>query len=430
MDRPRNVAVIGAGMVGLSTAWHLQSQGVEVTVYDKKGVCAGSSRGNAGWLTPAIATPLPEPAVLRYGIKAVLSPSSPVYVPPSASPTLARFVAGFMRHSTAGRWNRAMQSLIPINALALDAFAHLTDHGVAAEVLDAQPFIAGYDTRANAEVLLEEFRQIEAAGGHVDHEVVSGEEARQREPSLSAKVQAAILIHGQKFINPSAFVESLADEVRARGADIREGEAVEAIRPEGTTVRLRLSQSGEAVHDAVVVATGAWLGKLAHQFGVRHIVQAGRGYSFSVDADPMPGGPIYLPGERVAITPLGDRLRVAGMMEFRLPDAPLDKRRIAAIVASAREYLDGVDLDNRRDEWVGSRPVTADGLPLIGRTNSERVFVAGGHGMWGITLGPITGELLARQVVSGYTPQELMPFDPLRRVRWGRLPRRRKLELS
>jgi D-amino-acid dehydrogenase len=116
----------------------------------------------------------------------------------------------------------------------------------------------------------------------------------------------------------------------------------------------------------------------------------------------------------VACTPVGDRLRVAGMMEFRAPDAPLDPRRIEAITAAARPLLRGADLDSRQDEWVGARPCTPDGLPLVGGTRSPRVFAAGGHGMWGITLGPATGQLLAEQITTGRTPVELAPFDPLR----------------
>jgi D-amino-acid dehydrogenase len=171
-------------------------------------------------------------------------------------------------------------------------------------------------------------------------------------------------------------------------------------------------------HDAVVLATGAWLGQLARRHGVRRVVQAGRGYSFSVPCDPMPRGPVYFPTQRVACTPLttpaGRRLRVAGMMEFRGADAPLDPRRIAAIVDAARPLLRGADLDARLDEWVGSRPCTSDGLPLIGATASPRVFVAGGHGMWGVALGPVTGQLLAERIVTGAAPAELVPFDPLR----------------
>jgi len=143
-------------------------------------------------------------------------------------------------------------------------------------------------------------------------------------------------------------------------------------------------------------------------------VQSGRGYSFSVPVEAMPSGPLYFPAQRVACTPLGNRLRIAGMMEFRRPDEPLDPRRIAAIIDAVRPFLSGVDLDDRQDEWVGSRPCTADGLPLLGRTSSPRVFVCGGHGMWGIALGPVTGRLVARTVLEGETPPELRPFDPLR----------------
>src|SRR5690625_5058987 len=130
--------------------------------------------------------------------------------------------------------------------------------------------------------------------------------------------------------------------------------------------------------------------------------------------DPVPQNPIYFPTQRVACTPLGDRLRVAGMMEFRSPSAPLDPRRIGAIIAAARPLLRNIDLSDRQDEWVGSRPCTTDGLPLIGRTKTEGIYVAGGHGMWGITLGPATGKLLAEQMITGEVPTALRDFDPLR----------------
>lgn len=102
------------------------------------------------------------------------------------------------------------------------------------------------------------------------------------------------------------------------------------------------------------------------------------------------------------------------MMEFRAPEEPLDPRRIDAIVAAVRPFLRGAAFEERADEWVGSRPCTADGLPLIGPTSSPRVFVAGGHGMWGIALGPLTGELLAETITTGRPPAELTPFHPLR----------------
>ena len=371
----QRVAVVGAGMVGLSTAWFLQEHGFHVTVYERDHVAAGSSWGNAGWLTPALTAPLPEPAVLRYGVRAVGRPSSPVYLPLRPDPRLLRFLAGFARHSTA-------------------------------RLEDQDPFV-------------HELEQIRDAGQDVKYDVLSGPEARVVEPSLSPSVASAVLLHDQRYLNPPQFLAALAASFVDRGGLLLEGATVDRVSEtaRGAYVTTR-EQHREGGYDHVVLASGAWVGHLARQLGVRQPVQAGRGYSFSVSGERLPQTPVYFPAQRVACTPLegadGPRLRVAGMMEFRAPDAALDQRRIEAIVEAARPLLDGVDLDDRRDEWVGSRPCTADGLPLIGRTRARAVFVAGGHGMWGIALGPLTGKLLARRIASGSTPPELVAFDPLR----------------
>lgn len=413
-ESPQRVAVVGAGMVGLATAWFLQERGVEVTVIDRQRVAAGASLGNAGWLTPGIATPLPEPAVLNYGIRAVFSPNSPVYVPPSANRDFLRFVTGFMRHSTMSAWKKAMASLVPVNDLSLAAFEELTDGGVEARTRDAVPFTAAYENVEERTTLLEEIQHIHASGGNIAFDVIDGDRARELVPALSEKIACAIILHGQKFIHPGDFVTALGRAVEARGGRIVVGMAVRAVRDMGRSVLVETDAATAEQFDAVVIASGAWLPLLARQHGVKHVVQAGRGYSFSVAMEHVPDAPVYFPVARVALTPLGERLRVAGMMEFRRPEEALDPRRIAAIVESARPLLRGVDLDHRQEEWVGSRPCTVDGLPLIGATRTPRVFVAGGHGMWGITLGPITGRLLAEQITTGVRPAELAPFDPLR----------------
>ena len=163
-----------------------------------------------------------------------------------------------------------------------------------------------------------------------------------------------------------------------------------------------------------MIATGAWLSRLAGN-RVRVPVQAGRGYSFTVPVDrPIPG-PIYLPDVRVACTPYQGALRVSGTMEFRDPHEPAMPARVGAIVASASPLLEGVRWAERSDIWVGPRPVTPDGRPLIGEM-SRGVYVAGGHGMWGLAHGPVTGRLLAEYITTGKQPEALREFDPLRRT--------------
>lgn len=406
---PQNVAILGAGMVGLSAAWYLQNHGVAVTVYDREGVAAGSSWGNAGWLTPSMAVPLPEPSVLKYGLRAVLSPSSPVYIPPTANPRLVKWLLQFARNCTPARWEKAMQALIPLNNGALAAFDEMNQGGVVEPTHIAEPFTAAFRTVEDSSALLEEFDQILAAGQQVKFEVIDGDEARRGEPTLSHEIGTAIKIYGERYLNPSAYVNALADSVRSRGGVIRSDVDVRDIHTDTAGVVI----AGER-YDSVVIATGARLNQLAGRFGLRRIVQAGRGYSFTVKVDQQPRGPIYFPKQRVACTPVGDRLRIAGMMEFRDVAAPMDPRRIKALVDEAGQLLSGAHVHERQDEWVGARPATVDGLPLIGATNNSRVFVSGGHGMWGITLGPVTGKLLAEQIATGVTPQALRAVNPLR----------------
>src|SRR6185312_5403889 len=127
MQQPKHVVIVGAGIVGLSSAWYLQEQGVRVTVVDRTGVSAGSSWGNAGWLTPALTLPLSEPSVLTYGLKAMFNPGSPLYIPPTTDASLLRFLAGFARHCTPGKWREAMKVFSEIGSTGLDAFAEITE---------------------------------------------------------------------------------------------------------------------------------------------------------------------------------------------------------------------------------------------------------------------------------------------------------------
>ena len=400
--------VIGAGMVGLATAWHLQERGVEVTVIDRDGVAAGSSWGNAGYLAPAKTLPLADPSVWTYGPRALIDADAALHVPLRVDPGLWGFLARFVAHGTMRAWHRAMAALAPINSLALEAFDELTDGGLAATTREG-PFVIGFTGQAPAEFFLEEVRRVRGHGLEVVVERLDAPVSLA--PILTDAVTSVYRMDGQRFIEPGPFVEALADAVRARGAQVRTGVGVSEVAGPGEVVL----ESGERLAaDSVVVATGAWLPRLARPLGVRVPVRAGRGYSFSVATEEPVEHPVYLPTQRIACTPYQGRLRIAGTMEFLGPDEPPRQRRIRAMLSQVDGLLRGVDLDDRRDEWVGSRPVTPDGLPLVGATEVPGVYVAGGHGMWGIVLGPATGRLLAKQIVTGDIDPVLAPFDPLR----------------
>ena len=147
---PRRVAVVGAGMAGLASAWFLQEHGVEVTVLERDRVAAGASWGNAGWLLAGDAGPLPSPGTLGYGFRAFASPGSPLYVPLRPDPALLRFLVRFARNCTAARWAQSMRAMVPVTAMALDAYDLLADGGVDASTVRTDPHLASFllDRRA------------------------------------------------------------------------------------------------------------------------------------------------------------------------------------------------------------------------------------------------------------------------------------------
>ncbi len=408
--RPKRVAVVGAGIVGLSVAWFLQEEGLDVTVYDSRGVAAGASAGNAGWITPGMVAPLPEPGVLGYALRSLANRDSPLRLAPAALPATARFLTSFAANCTQAKWARGVESLAGICALALSSYDLLERGGVAAEVLPA-PILMAFEDAASADPVRHELR---ATAGEDPFIGLNQSELGAECPLLSDRARYGLRLEGQRYLQPLDYTRSLAESFSARGGQIKAGARVNRVEPVsagGVSVTVADTRTS---FDTAVLASGAWLSRLGRSAGVRLPLAAGRGYSLTVKTQEPLTAPLYLPAQRVACTPAPGGMRLAGTMEFRSADAPVDQRRIDAIVRSATGFLEGVDWSSTSDVWVGPRPVTADGLPLIGATKHEGIYAASGHGMWGMTLGPATGRLLAEYITTGESPEALRPFDPCR----------------
>jgi D-amino-acid dehydrogenase len=410
---PRSAVVVGAGVVGLSTAWFLQDRGLQVTVIDRDEVGSGASWGNAGWLSPGLALPLTSPHALAEGLRGLVDPRAPLSVAARPDPRLWSFLLRFAAHCTTRHWRRALEACLPLLVESLPAYDTLSGEGVDVGASES-PIVAGFEDAREAKGLLRELALVQGIGVPMSFEELERTELQALRPQLSDRVVAGVRVDGQRYLDPARFLDQLAQAVVRRGATIRHRFRVSAVTTDGDRVSVAADSGPPVTADVAVIATGAHLSDLAGARGVRTPVRAGRGYSFTVPTDMPVAGPIYLPGARVACTPYRGRLRVAGTMEFRSPDRPADVARADAVVASVRDLLVGVRWDERSRPWVGARPVTTDALPLVGATRQPGVYVAGGHGMWGVTLGPVTGRLLAEQITTGKQPPELLPFDPLR----------------
>jgi D-amino-acid dehydrogenase len=269
----------------------------------------------------------------------------------------------------------------------------------------------------SAEHIRRTLRELEpsARHGYTPPIPLNGDQLRELEPALSERVAGGFLVPQERYLHPGTLTGLLDETVRGLGVTVREDAPVSAFERTGDRVTGVVVDGGTVAADEVLIAAGAWTGALARQLDAPLPIQAGKGYSFSVRMAQMPARPLYLHESRVGASPFGDRLRLAGTMELSGVNTRFDRRRVEAIARSCQPYFREPLDTNRTDEWVGMRPLAPDGLPVIGRLRPlTNAFVATGHGMLGVTLGPATGELMADLMTAGTVPAGLEAFSPAR----------------
>lgn len=417
-QRGDRVAVIGAGIAGLAVALELQRAAKEVFVLERSISGAGASEGNAGWVTPGLAVPLADPSVFRYGAGVLWDPSSPLSISPRPNVDLARFLVGFSMRANWRSWASTYSKLLPVNQMAIACYDEL-DALLGTGIVKRNSLRALFVSASAGDALTKELELVVRHGGDIRWQCISSEDLRSAIPYASESVLGGVEILDQRSVDPTTLLSSLRTHLQELGVHFIEGIEVRRVTHSGGALLVGGPGAPPIRVDDVVIATGALLPELSRMHGVRTKLQAGRGYSFSVEVQDSGKAlsPTYFPHERVVATPLDDgTLRVGGMMEFERPDRPVNVQRLVALRRTARRLLNGVNLEDGPflRPWVGSRPVTVDGLPLVGPTRTPGIWVHGGHGMWGMCQGPATGRLLAEYIVTGERPAALAGFDPLR----------------
>ncbi|MFE6172694.1 NAD(P)/FAD-dependent oxidoreductase [Streptomyces sp. NPDC056464] len=410
------VVVVGGGVIGLCTAYYLAAAGVPTEVVERRGLGSGVSRGNAGWVCLSHSTPVPAPGVLRYALRSLGRPDSPLYLRPLPDPAFLRWLWRFWRSSAPAAFRRGYTAIAELNRDTFDLFDALDDAGVAT-TLTRPGMVHAFLSPAEARHHLAIQREMADGRYSLPDDVTTGTEARLLDSALSDRVRAAYLVKGEGVVDPEAFARGLGEALAAAGVKVHENAEVTGFRSGAGHVGALRTDQGEIPCSAVVVAAGMRTPQLLRALGHRLPLQAGKGYSFSVDLDPAPRHTLYFGERRAVASPIGGTTRIGGTMELSGNNNRLDWRRIVAVALASRHYLgrwfdDPDDLVSRiRDPWVGGRPFLPDGLPVIDRLpGHDNVFAATGHGMLGVTLGPATGHRLAEYLLTGRRPEVLAPF--------------------
>jgi D-amino-acid dehydrogenase len=402
-----DVIVVGAGVVGAACAYELAGTGARVAVLERgSGWGEGCSWGNAGLIVASHARPIAAPESLRAGVGWMLRRDAPFGL--RLRPSLAPWLLRYLRASTAERAaaGEALQRGLALESLAL--LRELADAGIdgAFEQRGVLTVYTSPDGEAHAAT-----EAASETGRALDAQALGAADARELEPALSDRVRGAVLFPGEARVDPVRLVRAIGAAATERGAELRERTEVLAVRAEpGGIVAETTRGALRAGH--LVLAAGAWSGRLAAAAGVPLPLQGGKGYAVEWDPGPL-RMPLYLHDERCVANPMPDRLRITGGLLLDGLDERFNPRRAKAIRAAAANVL-GVHAEPRL-YWRGLRPCTPDGLPAIGaHPRAPRLIAATGHGMLGVTLAPLTGRLVAALVAGRADHPALARLSPER----------------
>jgi D-amino-acid dehydrogenase len=405
--------VVGGGVIGLACAYALRKQGEEVTVVDAAEPGAGCSKGNAGWIVPTLAEPLPTPGLTWISMLWLLRRDSPLHIDPRAVLGLAPWLWTFWRHCNADDFRSGRRAWEIVASNVMESFDALAADGVTFEMHRAGLLFVFLRESAMRAMLHE------AGDGPAPHgsepRIFTGNELREFEPSVSDAVTAGMWIEQERHVRPETLCGGLAQWLTAHGVEIRAGGAVTGGHLDGRTLRAVRTTHGDVAGDRFLIAAGARSGLVSEAIaGVPLPIQAGKGYSITVPASKSRyRRPLYLEEARLAVTPFEGGYRFAGTMELSGINERLVSDRISAIRYSAQRYLTLSAGEMTGIEWVGMRPLAPDGLPVMGPIPGRpNVFVATGHGMLGVTTALTTARLMADLIVRGSTSVRLSALDP------------------
>ncbi len=393
--------MIGAGILGVSCAIHLQRMGRQVVLIDREGPAAGASFGNAGILARSAVVPVATPGILAHAPAMLFGSDGPLFMKWAYLPKLLPWLIPYLRSSRREKVEYIAQNLAPLLVDSVDEHQRLAAGTPASHWIRLSDYLYVYRDRQAFEANSFGWSLRRNAG--FDWEVLEGDAVRDLEPALAPEYRCAVLLREHAFIaNPSAYVEDLAAAFSAAGGDIVRAE-VRHVDAGDDGVTLQTGDEPLRAAD-VVIATGPWSGRLAAEHGASVPLESERGYHIELSEPSVrPSLPLMDAARKMVVTPMDAGLRLAGVVEFGGLHAGPSKAPAELLLRGGRALLPGLEFSARSD-WMGHRPAPSDSLPILGRSPiHSKVFFAYGHHHVGLTAGAKSGRLIA-QLMTGAKP--------------------------
>jgi D-amino-acid dehydrogenase len=406
--RSDEVVILGGGVVGVCCAYYLAIAGCRVRLLERAALASGSSYGNSGLLTPSAAYPINMPGIIPKSIKWMLSPNGAFRFKPRPSLQLVRWLRLFQQHCTEAEVNRVTPLLRDMIQGSLALFREL------ARLPDANLF--EFSESGTLALYKSEYGQHQAQSTadllrrfDIVCQPVDSRQVRELVPHVKPAVRGATFFPEDAHLIPGQFVKLVARAAEAAGATIETlvGPAEIESGP-NHQIQVRTS-SGVLSAEKVVVATGAWAPFTVRRFGLWLPIEPGKGYSLEFRRGLRTNVPLRLTEARAVVSAMGDSIRMTARLDLVGMNSSVT-RRAESIVKLASKYLDVSSMEEPTG-WAGLRPLTPDSLPIVGpHPSEERLVLAVGHGQLGVTLGPVTGRLVADFMTGKNVDAELAPL--------------------
>ncbi len=405
----KHCAIIGGGIIGLSTAYYLNKEGYTVTVIDQSDILGGASFVNAGFLTPSHFIPLAAPGMIAKGIKYMFDSSSPFYMKPRLDKDFIKWVLLFNRSCSKKNVNKSVHALLEINLYSQKLFNELKSSKDFNFHLENRGLLMAYQEITAEKQEGEIAAKAIKLGLKIDK--LNSEDLAKMEPNLIAK--GAYHYHSDSHMTPTDFMRSMKVFLDKNGVRFKLNEKVLDIIPHIDAVEIKTPKD-QYKFDELIIATGAWSERLAKKLGQYIPIQAGKGYCIDSKRHSGITFPTILSEAKVAVSPMDGFTRFAGTMELAGLDHKLNFKRVRAITDFAKRYYKNFEFNNSEIEEAsfGFRPVSPDGLPFIGKIKNHRnITLATGHAMMGWSLGPATGKLVEKIISNKKTSIDLAPYS-------------------
>jgi len=407
---PHTVVVVGAGMVGLSIAWHLARRGAAVTVIDPEPPGSQCSYGNAGALSPGSVAPIAMPGILRTLPKMLFDRDNGVYLPPRYWWRVLPWLVAFLAQARPDRVESIAARHAPLLLPALDRHREMAAEIGGSDLLRVVGQLHVYRSETQFDAAWKVWGLRERYGTEVRRLDRAGITAL--EPELSEDYRLGVFLPDLGHLaNPLRYSGLIADSIAKQGGVLHRARVDALLMEKGRVTGVRVGADAIPA-DAVVVAAGAWSARLLRPLGIRVPLETQRGYHVELPPDSVGISRIVAPYDAKAfITPMEQALRIAGTVEMVGLDAPPSPHRAAALMKGLVRAFPQLAGQRPLRTWMGHRPCLPDSMPVIGPSaRFAGLWYGFGHGHLGVTSAAVTGDVLASAMLDDRPQLDLGPY--------------------